>query len=109
MTPENFVYWLQGYMEINDPKSLGEKETQIIKDHLQLVLKKETPTYSAVNGGIYGPIKSSESVSDFKMPNTVLCAGESFTQASPGLFGQPDGPVTIIDIAKSPSPVMGTC
>lgn len=43
MSSESFVYWLQGYFEIADPKSLGEKEIQIIKDHLALVLKKETP------------------------------------------------------------------
>lgn len=43
MSSESFVYWLQGYFEIADPKSLGEKEIQIIKDHLDLVLKKETP------------------------------------------------------------------
>jgi hypothetical protein len=44
MTPEQFVYWLQGCLEITDPKNLGEKEIQIIKDHIALVLKKETPT-----------------------------------------------------------------
>jgi hypothetical protein len=44
MTAEQFVYWLQGYMEIEDPKVLDYKQTQIIKDHLALVFKKETPT-----------------------------------------------------------------
>jgi len=43
MTPQDFTYWLQGFMEISDPKSLDEKQTQIIKDHLALVFKKETP------------------------------------------------------------------
>jgi hypothetical protein len=43
MTTEQFVYWLQGFMEINDPYHIGPKETQIIKDHLALVFKKETP------------------------------------------------------------------
>lgn len=37
MTPENFCYWLQGYFEIADPKSLSEKELEMIKNHLNLV------------------------------------------------------------------------
>jgi hypothetical protein len=57
MTPENFVYWLQGYFELNDAagtsttsvtpgtlKFLSEKQLQVIKDHLNLVLHKKTPT-----------------------------------------------------------------
>lgn len=43
MTPEQFVYWLQGFMEVQDPVALDEKQTQIVKDHLALVFKKETP------------------------------------------------------------------
>ena len=43
MTAEQFTYWLQGFMEINDPETLTRRETQIIKDHLALVFKKETP------------------------------------------------------------------
>lgn len=46
MTPENFIYWLQGFMEIADPKSMDEKQIQVIKDHISLVLKKETPQRS---------------------------------------------------------------
>ena len=37
MTSEQFTFWLQGFMEINDPETLGVRETQIIKDHLKLV------------------------------------------------------------------------
>lgn len=44
MTAEQFTYWLQGFMEINDPETLNKRETQIIKDHLALVFQKETPT-----------------------------------------------------------------
>lgn len=43
MTHEQFVMWLHGYFEISNPKTIGEKETQIIKDHLDLFFKKETP------------------------------------------------------------------
>lgn len=46
MTPENFVYWLQGVLEIANPKQLDEEQIKIIKDHIKLVLKKETPNYT---------------------------------------------------------------
>jgi hypothetical protein len=43
MTPEQFTYWLQGFMEISNPTTLDEIQTQIIKDHLALVFNKQTP------------------------------------------------------------------
>lgn len=45
MTTENFAFWLQGYFEINGTSNeLTPMQVQIIKDHLYLVFKKETPT-----------------------------------------------------------------
>ena len=43
MTPENFCYWLQGYIELSNCKSLSPEQTQMISNHLQLVFKRETP------------------------------------------------------------------
>jgi hypothetical protein len=43
MTTEQFTYWLQGFMEVANPATLDEKQTQIIKDHLALVFEKQTP------------------------------------------------------------------
>jgi len=43
MTATEFTYWLQGFMEIQDPEKLDKKQTQIIKDHLALVFNKKTP------------------------------------------------------------------
>lgn len=38
MTPENFVYWLQGYFELAEPTAgLSAVQTQAIKNHLALV------------------------------------------------------------------------
>lgn len=37
MTPEQFVYWLQGVIEIGDVKSFDTRQTEIIKNHLALV------------------------------------------------------------------------
>jgi hypothetical protein len=43
MTAEQFVYWLQGFMEVANPGTINESETQVIKDHLKLVFDKQTP------------------------------------------------------------------
>jgi len=46
MTPENFCYWLRGYVELStqDVIDLTPKQVQIINDHLELVMKKITPS-----------------------------------------------------------------
>lgn len=41
MTSRDFAYWLQGYFEVSNPKTIGEYETEMIKKHLNLVFKHE--------------------------------------------------------------------
>jgi hypothetical protein len=41
-----FVYWLQGALELGGQKELTEAQVKVIQDHLNLVLKKVTPDYS---------------------------------------------------------------
>lgn len=47
MSPENFCYWLNGWIELNktiDHRGGASVETlKVIEDHLNLVFKKETP------------------------------------------------------------------
>lgn len=45
MTPEQFCYWLQGYFELSSEErpQLYSEQTRIVRDHLALVFKKETP------------------------------------------------------------------
>ena len=45
MTPKNFCYWLNGYLELrqNQNEPLTGSQASIIKEHLQLVFKKVTP------------------------------------------------------------------
>lgn len=43
MTPENFCYWLQGFIEIEKPKKVDPNQMKCIEDHLKLVFTKLTP------------------------------------------------------------------
>jgi len=51
MTEKDFVYWLQGFFEIQDASNqtnsgeLNNKQVKIIRDHLALVFNKVTPNY----------------------------------------------------------------
>jgi len=79
MTAEQFTYWLQGFMETAEPKKLNEKQTQIIKDHLELVFNKVTPNYTPD----YYKLKYADGVRDFTkelsdiqypiFPNQTIC------------------------------------
>lgn len=40
MTAEQFAYWLQGFMEIENPETLNENQVKLIKTHLKLVFFK---------------------------------------------------------------------
>jgi hypothetical protein len=56
MTPNDFCFWLNGYLEMSGAESIDKAQTDILKDHLKLVFEKKTPNYS------YGAI----SLNDFK-------------------------------------------
>lgn len=56
MTPEQFVYWLQGYLEITKDEMIDKDQTQIIKEHLSLVFHKVTPTVSVKYGPFANPM-----------------------------------------------------
>ena len=43
MNPLMFCYWLQGFMEIQQPESLNTQQLCMIKEHLQKVFNKLTP------------------------------------------------------------------
>jgi hypothetical protein len=52
MTPENFCYWLQGHLELSTDDYLSKDQLEVIKDHLNLVFKKETRHYIPKLGDI---------------------------------------------------------
>jgi hypothetical protein len=41
MQSRDFVYWLQRYLEIGDPKAITPEQLKTIKNHLALVFKHE--------------------------------------------------------------------
>lgn len=41
MTSRDFAYWLQGFFEVSNPKTIDESQTEQIKKHLALVFKHE--------------------------------------------------------------------
>jgi hypothetical protein len=52
MTPEQFTYWLQGYVEIAATRTAPTSdEWNVIKDHLALVFDKQTPDRSVSGQG----------------------------------------------------------
>lgn len=47
MTSRDFCYWLQGFFELHDPNTIDEKQTRLIKQHLNLVFIHEIdPSHS---------------------------------------------------------------
>jgi hypothetical protein len=40
MTPEQFVYWLQGFFELSKPENLTTEQVKEVKEHLDSVFKK---------------------------------------------------------------------
>jgi hypothetical protein len=47
VTSRDFAYWLQGFFELYDPKTIDAKQTQLIRQHLNLVFIHEIdPSHS---------------------------------------------------------------
>ena len=44
MTPEQFCYWMQGFVELSGGNPPTTQQWQSISEHLQQVFKKKTPT-----------------------------------------------------------------
>lgn len=42
MTPNDFCYWLQGFMEISGTKAIDKAQVAVIRKHLELVFANVT-------------------------------------------------------------------
>ena len=59
MTERDFVYWLQGFLEVSQASTMNEQQVQIVKDHLALVLTKVTPTYATKAPTVFSTSRTS--------------------------------------------------
>lgn len=51
MTPRDFVYWLQGFLELSGSTALTVKQVNMIKKHMALVLTNVTDEPSTEDAG----------------------------------------------------------
>jgi hypothetical protein len=48
MTSEQFAFWLQGWMELENPQEMTKEQVDTVKRHLALVFKYEIdPSYTS--------------------------------------------------------------
>lgn len=76
MTPENFIYWINGFLEIGNPTEINSQQTQEIKNHLALVLNKVTPNLNSFDYNLkmnwswmYKDLKTNQSVNLLEKPD----------------------------------------
>jgi hypothetical protein len=50
MNSLEFAYWLQGFFELTNQKTLNETQVQIIREHLDLVFDKKTTASMGFSG-----------------------------------------------------------
>lgn len=55
MSPEQFVFWLQGFVEMNPNAMLTHTQWTVLKDHLALVMSKQTPNRYTPPAPLYNP------------------------------------------------------
>ena len=67
MQSSQFCYWLQGFFELSEPKKLSEKETQIIKNHLNLVFVHDLDPKEEAETGL--PASHLQNIHDGKLPH----------------------------------------
>lgn len=42
MNERDFLYWLQGFLELSGQESLSKEQVQVIREHIGLVMQKQT-------------------------------------------------------------------
>jgi hypothetical protein len=50
MNSLEFTYWLQGFFELTNQKTLNETQVQIIREHLDMVFDKKTTSSMGFSG-----------------------------------------------------------
>jgi len=64
MKADNFVYWLQGFMELQDPETINKEQLDDIKAHLKIAFKYDIDLR-------YGDAKQQKKLSDIHNPHPL--------------------------------------
>lgn len=67
MTPQDFTYWLQGFVEMTEADTISDAQWKMIKDHLKLTMNKQTPKYNLPSFGL------GESAPHFDLSKALVC------------------------------------
>lgn len=67
MESKDFCYWLKGFLEISEAKTISEKQVEVIKNHLKLVFIHEIDP--SLGNGEY--LKKLQGVHDGKVLRTT--------------------------------------
>ena len=54
MNEIEFCYWLQGFIELSNPEEITIEQWDSVKQHLQLVFNKVTPTTTLLSEELTG-------------------------------------------------------
>ena len=101
LSPEQFVYWLQGFMEMANPQTLTEEQVKMLKEHLLLVFTKVVPVqqvqvspkpvFDDVTREILQKLREQQHTGGagspvLTPPYTVTCSTHSEKDAKPSVF-----------------------
>lgn len=94
MTPQDFCYWLKGYVELSETNSLTDNQVLVIKDHLDLVFKKVTPDRT----------EKTTVVDDSSVDNFLKRVTDLKQPYSPNIWPQPYNPYPLIQPVQPMAP-----
>lgn len=81
MSPEQFAYWLQGFVELNGSEPTVE-QWQSIKDHLKTVFMKVTPEVRQV-GPTYPGLRTGDMAWPQRVEPRITCSVYSAEDQNP--------------------------
>lgn len=77
MTPEQFAYWLQGFVEPNDGKMPTKAQWKTIREHLATVFVKVTPPVEPLPKRLKLSPDSTKQVEDFLRQTRITCSRDT--------------------------------
>lgn len=81
MSPENFAYWLQGFVELTAGQPPSNAQWKSIREHLDLVFKKVTPPIQTGPAPSTPDPMAGKTIQDYFRdhwnPAGAICAGQT--------------------------------